>query len=279
MQSRDVYDPQTIRDVAHQVETVERLKALTLLTYADISAVNPTVMTDWRSEQFWQLYLIVHAELTRELEDERVTRGPARIPAGFPTRYLRTHLPEEIAGHIELGLESRKKNGVAAQLKKLSNVVAAHAGRPRPPRPVRRRRRSALELRHEHPPRRGIRQPSRRDPRHLHLRGPAPHAGAESARSRPPLRDHRARPLRQNRRPRPAAQPPRAATAQPESPHPRPRHLRRRPPARPPPSSRSSPRTAPACSTTSPPPSPPPARTSKWSSSTPKPTKRSTCST
>ena len=41
MQSRDVFDPQTIRDVAHQVETVERLKALTLLTYADISAVNP----------------------------------------------------------------------------------------------------------------------------------------------------------------------------------------------------------------------------------------------
>ena len=41
MQSRDLFDPQTIRDVAHQMETVERLKALTLVTYADISAVNP----------------------------------------------------------------------------------------------------------------------------------------------------------------------------------------------------------------------------------------------
>jgi len=34
MQSRDLFDPQTIRDVAHQMETVERLKALTLVTYA-----------------------------------------------------------------------------------------------------------------------------------------------------------------------------------------------------------------------------------------------------
>ena len=57
MNSRDVSDPQTIRDVAHQVGTVERLKVLTLLTYADISAVNPTAMTPWRAEQLWQLYL------------------------------------------------------------------------------------------------------------------------------------------------------------------------------------------------------------------------------
>jgi UTP:GlnB (protein PII) uridylyltransferase len=32
------------------VETVERLKLLTLLTYGDISAVNPTAMTPWRSD-------------------------------------------------------------------------------------------------------------------------------------------------------------------------------------------------------------------------------------
>ena len=36
MQGRDLFDPQTIREVAGRVETVERLKALTLLTYADI---------------------------------------------------------------------------------------------------------------------------------------------------------------------------------------------------------------------------------------------------
>src|SRR5207253_1764710 len=33
MQSRDLFDPQTLVDVAHQVATVERLRLLTLLTY------------------------------------------------------------------------------------------------------------------------------------------------------------------------------------------------------------------------------------------------------
>ena len=82
MQSRDIFDPQTIRDVAHQIETVERLKALTLLTYADISAVNPAAMTPWRAEQLWQLYLMVYNELTRELETDRIEA----VPAGSPER-------------------------------------------------------------------------------------------------------------------------------------------------------------------------------------------------
>jgi len=46
-QSRDIFDPQTIREIAAQMQTVERLKSLMLLTYADISAVNPTAMTPW----------------------------------------------------------------------------------------------------------------------------------------------------------------------------------------------------------------------------------------
>jgi [protein-PII] uridylyltransferase len=122
MQSRDLFDPQTVRDVAHQVETVERLKALTLLTYADISAVNPNVMTAWRSEQLWQLYLIVHAELTRELETDRVAEVPDEFLQGFPTRYLRTHTREEIEDHLALEEESRKKSGIAIDLKRLDTA-------------------------------------------------------------------------------------------------------------------------------------------------------------
>ena len=81
---------------------------LTLLTYADISAVNPTAMTPWRAEQFWQLYLLVYNELTRELETERIEAVPAGSPEriafleGFPTRYLRTHSEAEIDEHLAL---------------------------------------------------------------------------------------------------------------------------------------------------------------------------------
>jgi [protein-PII] uridylyltransferase len=139
MQSRDVFDPQTIRDVAHQVETVERLKALTLLTYADISAVNPNVMTPWRAEQLWQLYLMVYNELTRELQSERIEGDPSGTPErveflrGFPIRYLRTHSEAEIDRHMALEEKSRRR-GVAAEIRKLDSAyqltMVAAADRP-----------------------------------------------------------------------------------------------------------------------------------------------------
>ena len=72
MNSRDLQDPATARHMAGRVETVERLKALTLMTYADISAVNPSAMTPWRAEVLWQLYLLAYNELTRELETDRI---------------------------------------------------------------------------------------------------------------------------------------------------------------------------------------------------------------
>ena len=121
MQSRDVFDPQTLRDLAQQVETVERLKALTVLTYADISAVNPSAMTPWRADQLWQLYLMVHGQLTRELESERIETVSSEFLRGLPTRYLRTHTQEEIDDHIALEARSRgpKAGGVAVDLKRL----------------------------------------------------------------------------------------------------------------------------------------------------------------
>jgi [protein-PII] uridylyltransferase len=94
---------------------MERLKLLTLLTYADISAVNPTAMTPWRLEQLWQVYLMGHAEFTRELDTERIHASTETSPEaaafleGLPTRYLKTHTPAEIAHHVEL---SRRDNAV-----------------------------------------------------------------------------------------------------------------------------------------------------------------------
>ncbi len=127
LQSRDVFDPQTIRDVAHRVETVERLKALTLLTYADISAVNPIVMTPWRAEQLLHLYLMVYNELTRELDAERIEALPSGPPErvqfleGFPTRYLRTHSDAEIDEHMAMKERSRER-GVAVDIRRLESA-------------------------------------------------------------------------------------------------------------------------------------------------------------
>lgn len=122
MASRDLQDPATARDMAQRVETVERLKALTLMTYADISAVNPTAMTPWRAEVLWRLYLLTYNELTRELETDRI---PGAAPdaaekraflAGFPVRYARTHSADEIDAHLSLdGIRRQRGVGVALE--------------------------------------------------------------------------------------------------------------------------------------------------------------------
>jgi [protein-PII] uridylyltransferase len=124
MNSRDPDDPGTARFLAQRAGTLEILKRLTLLTYADISAVNPSAMTPWRLDQLWHVYLIAYRELTRELETERISEpGAIDIPGagkfldGFPVRYLRTHSPAEIEAHFRLEQQSRER-GVALAIQK-----------------------------------------------------------------------------------------------------------------------------------------------------------------
>ena len=121
MNGRDPSDPATAEYLAHKAGTVENLKYLTLMTYADISAVNPTAMTGWRAEQLWQLYLLTYNELTRELETERIESAgsPERnaFLEGFPTRYLRTHSENDIERHMRLETDSRAR-GVAVDMEK-----------------------------------------------------------------------------------------------------------------------------------------------------------------
>jgi [protein-PII] uridylyltransferase len=115
MGSRDLYDGATARALAHSVETVERLKLLTMLTYADISAVNPQAMSPWRLEQLWLAYASTFEEFTRELVTERIHDAEgmpaqrAKFLEGLPTRYLRTHSEAEVDAHFGLAqqLESR----------------------------------------------------------------------------------------------------------------------------------------------------------------------------
>jgi [protein-PII] uridylyltransferase len=123
MNGRDIADPATVRDVAAKTGTVERLKLLTLLTYGDISAVNPAAMTPWRRQLLWNLYTSTYAELTRELTmrtslpDTQANPDLRVFLEGLPPRYLRTHNQEEIESHLRLEREGRER-GVAVSLRK-----------------------------------------------------------------------------------------------------------------------------------------------------------------
>lgn len=123
---RDIFDPETIRQLAERVGTPERLKMLCLLTYADIKAVSPEALTPWKAENIWQLYIGTanhflrnvderfHASLDDEVMEHLRTLAPAagkQIEAfleGLPRRYLRTHSASEVLTH--LGMVSRLKD-------------------------------------------------------------------------------------------------------------------------------------------------------------------------
>jgi [protein-PII] uridylyltransferase len=121
---RDIYDPATVQAFSDKIGTPERLKMLSLLTYADIKAVNPDALTPWKAENVWQLYIgasnsmshtadqRLHAETEK---DETISRLQTMAPKsakkirdfleGLPKRYLRAYRPEEILRHFEMAGE------------------------------------------------------------------------------------------------------------------------------------------------------------------------------
>lgn len=119
LRRRDIYDPVTIRELATKIRTPERLKMLTLMTLADIKAVNPEAMTPWKAENLWRLYTRTAGYFDRNADSERLdadvsTEAIEKIVAmlperrsemlkfldGLPQRYVLSHTPDEVAEHF-----------------------------------------------------------------------------------------------------------------------------------------------------------------------------------
>ncbi len=73
-QQRDLSDPATIDQFRRLVGSRERLAALTLLTYADMAAVDPEFLTEWREALLLELY----ARVDEALRSKRAARTPTR---------------------------------------------------------------------------------------------------------------------------------------------------------------------------------------------------------
>jgi len=118
---RDIFDMETLRLFAEQVESPEQLRMLALLTFADIAAVHPDALTPWKAENLWNLYIAASNYLDRTVDDDRVksrvsseliarvtTLAPTKSKEiraylqGFPQRYLRTRTPEQVLSHFEM---------------------------------------------------------------------------------------------------------------------------------------------------------------------------------
>jgi [protein-PII] uridylyltransferase len=122
VQRRDIFDPGTVSVFADTVTTQERLQRLSLMTYADIHAVNPEALTPWKAEMLWQLFVATSNHFSRTLDRDRLhasdevplleqvssQAGGAnkaeveRFLEGFPRRYRAVHSAPEIAAHFQL---------------------------------------------------------------------------------------------------------------------------------------------------------------------------------
>ena len=148
MSGRDLSAPETIEQTATLAGTPERLKALTLMTFADISAVNPKAMTDWRKQLLWQLYIATDRALGRHVEEHRIRdeasqtlleRAPdeerdalRNFLEGFPHRYLRTRSPEQILEQFRLSLTLEEKSAAASLTRRDSLYEVVVIARDRP---------------------------------------------------------------------------------------------------------------------------------------------------
>jgi [protein-PII] uridylyltransferase len=116
-QSRDLSDRMTIENFSAVIQSVERLKLLTILTAADIKAVGPGVWNGWKAQLIRTLYYetepvltggfsevnraqrvaLAQTEFRAELADWTAEEIDAYIALHYPAYWLKVDLPHQIA--------------------------------------------------------------------------------------------------------------------------------------------------------------------------------------
>ena len=141
-QSRDLSDRMTIENFSQVVQSVERMKLLTILTVADIKAVGPGVWNGWKAQLIRTLYYetepvltggfsevnraqrvaVAQAEFRAELTDWTAAEIDAYIALHYPAYWLKVDLPHKIA-------HARFLHSAAQEGKSLATTVAFPAAR------------------------------------------------------------------------------------------------------------------------------------------------------
>ena len=116
-QSRDLSDRKTIENFAAVVQSLERLKLLTILTTADIRAVGPGVWNGWKAQLIRTLYYetepvltggfsevnraqrvsMAQAELRDALKDWSAEELDAYLTRHYPAYWLKVDLAHQVA--------------------------------------------------------------------------------------------------------------------------------------------------------------------------------------
>jgi [protein-PII] uridylyltransferase len=121
-QRRDLNETRVAKDFAAQLDSLDVLTMLLLLTYSDLNGVGPGVWSEWKGNLLWELYQQARSALTgqeppldsqedlsaykeevvRTLEGDIPLSEVERHLALLPDRYQRTTRPEDAARHLRL---------------------------------------------------------------------------------------------------------------------------------------------------------------------------------
>ncbi len=102
---RNLSDPQTILDFAAKFHHAAQLDYLYVLTYADLSAVNKNVWTDWKGMLLTELYKktrdVLSGRLTSEQFHETARQKREEARESIMAKLTDTAVPEEARSHLD----------------------------------------------------------------------------------------------------------------------------------------------------------------------------------
>jgi len=98
---RNLNDPETLNSFTSRFNSIEELDQLYLLTYADLSAVNPVVWTSWKSELLAELYRKTKAMLEEKISGEELLISTTYAIPKEISKYSPNISEELVQDHIE----------------------------------------------------------------------------------------------------------------------------------------------------------------------------------
>lgn len=143
-QRRDVSDRHLVETFAAEVETIERLTMLYLLTFADMLGTSPKVWTDWKGALLRELYEHAWVVLCADPRGQDRTMDERRLRAAedvldaasgserhvdptlvhaftsaMPTRYLLSFSPRQMVRHVQMWRDVSDRGGLAVHVRQL----------------------------------------------------------------------------------------------------------------------------------------------------------------
>jgi len=98
---RNLNDPETLNNFTSRFTSIDELEQLYLLTYADLSAVNPVVWTNWKSELLAELYRKTRAMLEEKISGEELLYSTTYAVPKEISKYSPNISEEIVQDHIE----------------------------------------------------------------------------------------------------------------------------------------------------------------------------------